>query len=56
MWRTVATVLGIICLIVALAGVVFGMWWIGREIHYRVAYKDMVQQTVREMVKEEALR
>lgn len=56
MWKTIATVMGIICLIISLAGIGFGLWWMGRELHYRVAYEDMVKQTVREMVKEEALR
>jgi len=30
-------------------------WHFGRQINYRYSYKDMVQQTVREMVKDNCL-
>ena len=33
-----------------------GCWYLERKINYSLSYKSMVEQTVREMVKEEALK
>ena len=33
----------------------FGCWLLARRIHYNLAYKSMVQETIREMVKPDAL-
>lgn len=38
------TVIGLLC------------WQIDRKIHYRFAYRDMVQDEIRKMVKVEALK
>lgn len=45
------TVIGLVAVIL----VSLGLWYVGRKIHYAVAYKSMVEQTIREMVKPEAL-
>lgn len=37
-------------------GFSYGIWRIGRAINYRLSYESMVRETVREMVKREALR
>jgi len=34
----------------------FGAWYVGRSINYKMSYKDMVEQTIKETVKEECLR
>jgi len=39
-----------------LAGAVYGMWSCERAVHYNLSYKSMVQQTIRQMVRPEALR
>lgn len=32
------------------------MWGVSRSINYTMSYKGMVQQTIREMVKQESLK
>ena len=32
------------------------VWQLERKVHYNWAYRDMVEKTVREMVKQEALK
>lgn len=49
-------VLMVIVLIVIIAAAGFGLWQLERTIHYKLSYKSMVEQTVRDMVKAEALR
>ena len=44
----------VIFAIVILIG--FGMWTLARKVNYSVGYRSMVEQTVREMVKEECLK
>lgn len=34
----------------------YAVWQLERNIHYRLSYEDKVEQTVREMVKPEALK
>lgn len=41
---------------VVAAFLAFGGWWLSREVNYSLSYKSMVEQTVRDMVKKEALR
>ena len=36
--------------------IIFFIWKIGRVINYNASYKDMVEKTVVEMVKPEALK
>jgi uncharacterized protein YneF (UPF0154 family) len=47
--------LGIITLCV-IAGLIYGIFMVYRYINYNFGYEAMVQQTVREMVKAEALK
>jgi len=42
--------------ILGLIAAVYGGWCLERKIHYSLSYKSMVQETVREMVKEECLK
>lgn len=44
----------VLLIIVAVGGV--GLWQLERNIHYSISYKSMVEQTVRDMVKANALR
>jgi len=50
----------LITLVIAFIGVmgaiVYGLWNLERTINYNMSYKSMVEQTVREMVKPEALK
>ena len=52
-WKIYALYLGVIALFIALA---LGAWAVSRSINYSLSYKSMVQDTVREMVKPEALK
>lgn len=45
---------GLISIVVVLV-VVIAFWQFGRVIHYNLAYKNMVENTVCEMVKDEYL-
>lgn len=42
--------------IVIVLSLLFGGWYLKRKINYELLYKNMVQETVREMVKPEALK
>lgn len=33
-----------------------GAWYVGRKVNYSFAYKSLVEQTVRELVKPESLK
>lgn len=52
-WKILTLYLGVIVLFIALA---LGAWAVSRSINYSLSYKSMVQDTVREMVKPEALK
>ena len=52
----VKMVLGIIGVIVIIIGIGYFKWWVSREINYKLQYESMVQDTVRSMVKQEALK
>ncbi len=41
---------------VVLASVALGSWYVGRRLNYKFSYRTLVQETVREMVKQEALK
>jgi hypothetical protein len=45
-----------VALTIALSTVVYGFYWIAKHISYHVFYRDLVEQTVRDMVKSESLR
>ena len=52
----IKVIIGIIFVVVILGGAGYGIWYLQRAIHYKLSYESMVKQTVREMVKKEALR
>ena len=49
--------LGLVLLIVAsIGGVIYGCYWVAKTVSYTIFYEGMVQSTVRDMVKQEALK
>ena len=50
--KLVLLVIGIILMI----GFSYGAWAISRQVNYSFSYRDLVKETVREMVKDEALK
>jgi hypothetical protein len=52
----IANVIGAIIVIILLLVVVYFMWGCERKVNFSYGYKDMVRETVREMVKPEALK
>ena len=42
--------------LVGLFGFISGAYWVGKTVSYSLFYEDMVQATVVEMVKPEALK
>jgi uncharacterized protein YneF (UPF0154 family) len=54
--KTFLYIVGVLLILTGLAGIILGGWYVGRAINYKLGYKSMVQETVREMVKPEALR
>lgn len=46
----------LLCVFVFLVVVAVGNWFISRELNYSFSYKAMVEQSIREMVKKEALK
>ena len=46
---------GLIGLVLALS-ILYGLYWVAKTVSYEIFYEDMVQETVRELVKEEYLR
>jgi len=47
---------GIFAGVVLVASLIYGSYWIAKTVSYSVFYEGMVRETVREMVKEGALR
>jgi hypothetical protein len=41
--------------LVLTCGVIYGFYWIAKTVSYTIFYEDMVQDTVKEMVKPEYL-
>ncbi len=54
--KTAGTVVLWICGIALTIAVSVGLYFVGRQINYKLSYEDMVRATVIEMVKEDALR
>ena len=48
-------VLAVIFGILIFFGVIYSMYWVVKTISYTIFYQDMVEETVREMVKPEYL-
>jgi len=54
-----STIIAGACTVAAIAVVIlitWGVWQVGRKWNYELSYKSMVQDTVKEMVKPEALK
>lgn len=47
---------GFLAVLVLACFIVYGAFWIKKSVSYSVYYKDMVEKTVREMVKPECLK
>ena len=41
--------------ITLLGSIVYGVYWIGKTVSYSVFYEDMVEQTVKDMVKKSCI-
>lgn len=54
--KTLRDVMVIVATLAALAGVIYGGYWIAKRVSYALFYGDMVEDTVRRMVKPEALK
>ena len=48
----------VLCFCFLMLFVAFGLgtWYVARKVNYSFSYKSMVEQTVRDMVKEECLK
>jgi FtsZ-interacting cell division protein ZipA len=46
------SIAGIVCII----AIIYGAYWIVKTVSYQVFYKEMVEQTMRNMVKPECLK
>lgn len=46
----------VIAVVAVLGGIVYAGWHFTRTVNYKASYKSMVEETVRDMVKEEALK
>jgi hypothetical protein len=55
-YQTTMAVLAMAFLGMGVVATIWGLWQLERYVHYRFSYKSMVEQTVREMVKTEALK
>jgi hypothetical protein len=42
--------------VVLVCAVVYGCYWVGKTVSYSIFYADMVEKTIVEMVKADALR
>ena len=48
--------LGLVLYVGFMLAFIYGVYWIGKTISYKVFYEDMVRGTITEMVKPEALK
>lgn len=48
--------LGILAVVVIIVFFIYGVYWVGKTVSYKIFYEDMVKKTVREMVKPENLK
>ena len=42
--------------LILFCGILYGTYWIAKTVSYEIFYEDMVEDTVREMVKPEYLK
>lgn len=50
--KYVNLIFGVVLMLV----LVFALWNLGRQLNYSLSYESMVKETIREMVKKEALK
>lgn len=55
-FSSIAYAAAIIVLVMFVAVLSFGGWFVARKLNYSLSYKSMVEQTVKDMVKEECLK
>lgn len=55
-YQTTMAALAMIILFGTVILCAYGLWQFERYYHYKLSYRSMVQQTVRDMVKAEALK
>lgn len=48
--------MGIVFGLVLTAAIFYGLFWVTKTLSYQIFYKDMVMETVKDMVKPEALK
>ena len=53
---TLVEVLVVIVIMALLVALGYGIWTIKKKVNYSFQYRTMVEQTVRDMVKEECLK
>jgi hypothetical protein len=51
--KEIGVLIGIIAIMV---GFIYGGYWIAKTVSYSFFYEDMVEETIKEMVKPEALK
>lgn len=54
--KTFGGILTVLAGIALICGVIYGLYWVAKSASYVLFYESMVQQTVRELVKKEALK
>jgi len=56
MKQTIATVVGYTLAFAFIGALIWGSYWVTKKLSYEWWYESQVQQTVRDMVKEEYLK
>jgi hypothetical protein len=46
---------GTLAAIAIFIAIIYGFWWFGKMVSYEFMYESFVEETIREMVKQEAL-
>jgi hypothetical protein len=54
--QDLAIILVYVVLFLVVIAIGFGGWFVARKVNYSLSYKSMVEQTVKDMVKDECLK
>lgn len=54
--QTILEIISMALVVVIVCAIVYGAWWLGRQVSYSFMYDDLVKQTICEMVKPEHLK
>jgi predicted RND superfamily exporter protein len=46
----------VVAVVVIIVSICFFSWYVKRQVNYNLGYKSMVEQTIKDMVKPEALK